>query len=114
MALSFTTRTGEATTTKADALIVPVFDGEPVSTDLHASLGNHLRATLEEAGFTGKRSDLAAFPTFGLLPARLLVLTGLGERATIGGETIRRAYGAAVKWARDQGARSVAAMLPDG
>jgi leucyl aminopeptidase len=110
---TITARVGDALATAVDALIVPVYAGEAVAAELDERFDGHLRVTLSAAGFTGRRKELAAFPTFGRLPARWLVLTGLGERARVDGEALRRAYGAAIKRARDDGARRVAALLPD-
>jgi leucyl aminopeptidase len=114
MAPQITTRTGDATGASADALLVPAYAGEAVPGGLDARFDGQLAPTLEAAGFEGKRGQVAAFATFGRLPARWLVLAGLGARAAADGEAARRAYGAAVKRARDEGARTVAAALPDG
>ena len=111
---SITTNRGDATAANADALVLPVYTGEPVASGLDARFDGHLAPILAAAGFTGKRGEVAAYPTFGALPARWLILTGLGERASAGGETLRRAYGAAIKRARDAGARTVAVAVPAG
>src|SRR4030081_1560224 len=104
MAQSMTTRIGDAATATRDALIVPVYAGEVAASGLDGAFGQQLTPMLDAAGFTGKRGDLLSVPTFGLLPTRSLVLTGLGERGKITGERLRRAYGAAIKRARDEGA----------
>jgi len=113
MAPIFTTRTGDATDASADALIIPVYTGEAVPAALDSRLNGQLAATLASTGFGGKPGDVAAFATLGLLPARWLILAGLGER---GGhdERIRRGYGAAARRASESGATSIAAALPDG
>lgn len=115
MAPTFTAKTGDAAGAQAQALIVPIGAGEAVSTGIAGAFDGQLAGVLEATGFTGKRGDLASFATFGRLPARSLVLTGTGERTEEPGrwgEALRRAYGAAVKRARDEGARTVAAALP--
>ncbi len=112
MALTLSTRTGDATGATADALIVPVHAGEDPAGGLDGRFDGQLAPTLAAAGFAGKRGEATAVPTFGRLPARWLVLAGLGAREGVDGEALRRAYGAAVKRARDGGARTVAAQLP--
>jgi leucyl aminopeptidase len=118
MALRFTTKSGDVLTASADALVLPVYAGAGVPEGLDSSerFGGHLASTLEATGFTGKRGDLAAFPTFGKLGARTLILAGLGDAnpsdPVVRSEAVRNAYGSAVKRARSEGARTVAAALP--
>ncbi len=114
MTLSITTSVGDATTANADALVLPVYLNEAVPEEIDARLNRLLIPTVEAAGFRGTAGDIAAVATFGALPARWLVLTGLGERGAATGETFRRSYGAAVTRARDEGARAVAAVIPEG
>ncbi len=117
MAPTFTTKTGDPTTASADALIVPIGAGASPPDAIGGAFDGQLAGLLEARGFTGKAGDVAAFPTFGKLAARTLVLTGLGERGDESGrwgEALRRAYGAAIKRARDEGAKTVAVATPDG
>jgi leucyl aminopeptidase len=118
MALTITTKSGDALTASADALILPVAAGAGVPGELDGNdrFAGQLAPVLDATGFTGKAGQVAAVPTFGKLPARALVLagTGDGDDPTLRGESLRRAYGAAIKRAQEQGARTVAAMLPDG
>jgi leucyl aminopeptidase len=117
MAVAITTKTGDATKAQADALIVPVGPGAGLPDGITSAFDGQLAGALEANGFSGKRGDLVAYPTFGKLGARTLVLTGLGDHTTEPGrwgESLRRAYGSAIKKARDEGARTVAAILPDG
>jgi len=107
-------RSEDALTATMDALLVALFEGETLPADLAARFDGQLSSLLEAARFRGKRGELAAYATFGRLPARWIVLTGLGERGAPGSDAFRRAFGAAVKRARDEGARSVAALLPEG
>ncbi|MHB8644463.1 MAG: leucyl aminopeptidase [Thermomicrobiales bacterium] len=118
MALSFTTKTGDALAANADALILPVAAGAGVPAGLDGAerFNGQLAPVLDATGFTGKAGQVTAVPTFGKLPARTLVLTGLGDGddPALRGEAFRKAYGAAIKRAREHGARTVAAMLPEG
>ncbi len=116
MAVSITTKTGDATTAQADALIVPVGAGAAIGDSITKAFDGQLAGLLEATGFGGKRGEVVAYPTFGKLGARTLVLTALGERTAEPGrwgEALRRAYGAAVTRARDEGAKHVAVALPE-
>ena len=115
MTPTITVKQGDATTASADALVMPVFAGEGAPAGLDERLDGQLTPTLEAMKFTGKKGELMVAATFGHLPARWLVLTGAGECERVndqGRDALRRAYGAAVKRARDEGARTVAAALP--
>ena len=119
MALTITTQSGDVMTASADALILPVYAGEGAGAlDSGERFSGQLAPVLEATGFTGKAGQVAAVPTFGKLGVRTLVLAGLGGRdgadPKMRGEHLRRAYGAAIKRARDEGARAVVAGLPDG
>ena len=117
MALTFSTQTGDPAGARADALIVPIGAGEAVPAGIVGAFEGHLAGLLEASGFGGKRGEIAAFPSFGRLGARTVVLAGVGERVDEPGrwgEALRRAYGAAIKRARDEGARTVAAAVPAG
>src|SRR4051794_1041833 len=112
MAPRFTTKSGDVLTASADALVLPVYAGAGVPQGLDGGerFGGHLATALEGAGFTGKRGDVAAFPTFGKLGARTLILAGLGEShpsdPVVRSEAIRNAYGSAARRARSEGART--------
>ena len=119
MALTITTQSGDMLAASADALILPIYAGEGVGAlDGAERFNGQLAPVLESSGFTGKAGQVVAVPTFGKLTAHTLVLAGLGARDSddpnLHGESLRKAYGGAVKRARDEGARTVAAMLPDG
>jgi len=100
-----------------DALIVPVRAGadDPLAalgSGLSAETKRHLTALAADTRFLGKRGSTLAMPTLGSLPARRIVLAGLGPDRS--GDAALRAYGAAAQAARDAGARSVVALAPDG
>lgn len=102
----------------ADALIVPVTgDGELAASDgplarLDASFDGELARLAADARFTGQTARVLALPTLGRLPARRLVLVGLGGAAEATPASISRAWGAAALAARDAGAKEVVSALP--
>ena len=103
----------DAVTAKADLLAVPVFAGAelgPGAEEAVAALGVPMAPLLEARGFTGKAGEAAALPTLGRLPATVLVLVGVGERAKVDAEVLRRAAAAVVRQGR--GARKAVTTLP--
>ncbi len=79
MAVVITTKTGDPKTAQADALIVPISPGAGVPDGIAAAFDGQLAGALEANGFSGKRGDVVAYPTFGKLGARTLVLTDLQQ-----------------------------------
>ena len=103
----------DAITAKADLLAVPVFAGTelgPGAEEAVAALGAPVAPLLEARGFTGKAGEVAALPTLGRLPATVLLLVGVGERAKVDAEVLRRAAAAVVRQGR--GARKAVTTLP--
>ena len=103
----------DAVTAKADLLAVPVFAGTelgPGAEEAVAALGAPVAPLLEARGFTGKTGEVAALPTLGRLPATVLLLVGVGERAEVDAEVLRRAAAAVVREGR--GAAKAVTTLP--
>ncbi len=102
----------------ADALILPVVAGawpgdaaSGLASELDARLDGALADLATDARFTGQTARTLIVPTLGRLPARRLVLVGLGE-LPVSGESIRRAWAAAVRAAEDAGAVDLVSALP--
>ncbi|HEV3505835.1 MAG TPA: M17 family peptidase N-terminal domain-containing protein, partial [Actinomycetes bacterium] len=103
----------DAVTAKADLLAVPVFAGTelgPGAEEAVAALGAPVAPLLEAQGFTGKAGEVAALPTLGRLEATVLLLVGVGERAEVDAEVLRRAAAAVVRQGR--GAAKAVTTLP--
>ncbi len=116
MAPTFSTKSGDAAKAKTDALILSLSATTALPKAIDKAFGGQLTELLEARGFNGKAGEVAAFPTFGKLGVRTVVITGTGERSNEPGrwgEGLRRAYGAAIKRARDEGARTVAVATPE-
>ncbi len=109
---------GNPTSVEADALVVPVLaaDGDPllqgVGGFVDAALDGELARLAADARFTGKRGTTLTVPTLGRLPARRIVLAGLGPPEKLDADAVRRAWGAAGLASRDVGATSVVSSLP--
>jgi leucyl aminopeptidase len=96
----------------ADAVVVGVYGDdkklrEPAAR-LNTASGGALSEVLTAEKFQGKVGQVTHLHTNGRLPARRAVVVGLGKRADITGESLRRAAAAGVRRARDLGARAVA------
>jgi leucyl aminopeptidase len=110
---------GNALIEAGDALIVPVATSKDaanltgLAAELDAALDGELGKLAADARFTGNRGATLVVPTLGKIASRRVVLTGLGNGDGLNAETIRRAYGAATVAARDAGATSIDAALPD-
>jgi leucyl aminopeptidase len=107
----------DAVTAKADLLAVPVFAGPelgPGAEEAVAGLGAPVAPLLEARGFTGKAGEVVALPTLGRLPATVLLLVGVGERAKVDAEVLRRAAAAVVRQGRGaaKAVTTIAQALP--
>jgi leucyl aminopeptidase len=111
--LKVTLARADAVAAKADLLAVPVFAGlelGPGAEEAAQRLAAPIVPLLEGRGFTGKVGEAVALPTLGRLPAATLLLVGMGERAKVDLEALRRAAAAVVRQAG--GARRAVATLP--
>lgn len=106
-------------TREADALIVPVASresGRP-SSDLaeriDQAFAGQLSRLAEDERFTGGVASTAVIPTLGHVPARRIVLVGLGAEGNVTEDNVVRAFGEASRAARKVAARRVVAALPD-
>lgn len=108
----------DAVSIETGALVVGIHaspDGPqaaPGAGGLDQALDGRLAATLTAMGFAGKAEEIAKIPTFGALPAPLVVAVGLGDRpeGDYDLETLRRAAGAAARSLA--GTTSAALALP--
>jgi len=104
--------TAHALAAPADLLAVGVFADlgpGPGAEQALGALGTPLRPLLEARGFSGKTGESVALPTLGRLPAATLLLVGLGDRAKVDADVLRRAAGSVVREAR--GARHAVTTL---
>jgi leucyl aminopeptidase len=102
----------EATaSTAADALIVGLHADEkrwpPSLVELDRRAGGQIKAVLDAEKFQAKAGQVTHIHAPALASSRLVV-TGLGPRKDLTAETLRRAAAAALRRARDLGARTVA------
>lgn len=107
---------GQVTSTETDALIL--FYSQPpdlsggLAPSLDAALGGVLADLVAAGDFTGKLEQTTVAYTRGAVPARRIILAGLGKAADVTAESIRRASAAAVKRAQDLGAQTATLTVP--
>jgi leucyl aminopeptidase len=78
----------------ADLLILPFYEGRkltPGGEEVGRALGADLAATLKEHQVIGRPGDSITFPTLGKIPARTLMLLGVGPKSEFGGNAVRKA-----------------------
>lgn len=101
---------GRVDTETTDALVLLFCEGEGLPKEDGASLdrvlGGALRELLQSKEFDGKAGEVVLFHTQGKIPAKRLILVGLGKKRELGLDQIRQAMGQAVKRVRQ--AKSVA------
>src|SRR5215218_5247244 len=119
MNVDVTLEFGRPAEAMVDALILPVGSGSdapawsPLAKELDAALSGELSALAADARFSGKAAATFVVPSLGRIPSRRIIFAGLGSVENLGEATVTRMAGAAVRAARDAGARRIAIALPD-
>lgn len=100
---------------QADTLVVNLFEGVLNPGGATGAVDQALKGAISEliAGgdFSGKAGETAVLYPRGLLPARRVVLAGLGKQASFDLEAVRRASAVALKKAQDLNAKHVASII---
>ena len=76
----------------AELYVAPVFTGRKVPTGSPA-LGKAIDAFMRDADFDGKRGDMLLAPATDAMPARAILLVGVGDQKTFDAPALRRAAG---------------------
>jgi leucyl aminopeptidase len=109
-------RQGRVDTETTEALVLAHCEGEPLSKQdgvtLDKALGGALGGLLHSKEFEGKAGEVLLFHTQGKIPAKRIILVGLGKKKDMGLDQIRQAMGHAVKRVRQAKAGSFVAALP--
>lgn len=99
---------------EADALLLSLHEGESPQGALataDSALGGALTDLINTGDFIGKASQVAVLYSRGALPARRLILIGLGKREALTLDVLRRAVAAGVQKARELKVKRLASML---
>lgn len=99
----------------ADSLIVNLFEG--VTTPAGATgavdkaLGGAISELIAQGDLTGKAGEVAVLYPRGAIPAKRVLVVGLGKQEGLNLEGVRRAAAAAIKKAQDLKAKAVATIV---
>lgn len=110
-------KSGEATTATTDVLVCLEYEQEKTLSKpirpIDQKLGGLLSQLRKTGEFSGKPNNTVLLHIDGKLPAKRVLLVGLGSRETVNLERIRQAMGTAVKRARSIKAKGMACLVPE-
>ena len=96
-----------------DVLIVGMFEKEknPFTKHLDKKLNNEISVAIRKEHFNGEFGEAKAFSTLGKMPARRVLIMGLGKKKDYSLEQLRRASATAIKAGRNGGAKRIVTTL---
>jgi leucyl aminopeptidase len=114
--MQVTVEVARAEAAVAEALVLTHCEGEGLAGQdaalIDRSLGGALSKLLQSKEFEGKANEVLLYHTQGAVPAKRLVLVGLGKKHDVTLEKIRQAMGSASKRVRQAKVGSFAVALP--
>ncbi|MBI5930856.1 MAG: leucyl aminopeptidase [Chloroflexi bacterium] len=99
---------------EADAIIVNLFENselDEVTRAVDIALGGAIQDLIAAGDFTGKLGQITVLYPRGVIPARRVILVGLGDREKFKVDTTRRVAASAIQKARDLKARHVVSVI---
>lgn len=109
-------KAGRVDTEAAEALVLTHCEGEPLAKQdaalIDQALGGAIGELLQSKEFEGKANEVVLVHTQGKVPAKRIILVGLGKKKDIGLDQIRQALGHAVKRVRQAKAGSFTVAFP--
>lgn len=105
---------GSLESSSADAIIVSLFEGAELSSAaqvLDTALNGAISELTSAGDFSGKAGQVALLYTRGSIPAKRVLLVGLGKQETFTVDAARRAAASAILKARDLKVNHVATVL---
>jgi leucyl aminopeptidase len=106
---------GDLTQITCDVLIVNLFEGVTTpggaTGTVNRALGGWISDQITEQQFKGKLNSVLDLPTYGTIPAKRVLVIGLGKQEDFGAEQIRQVAATGIKRAKDLKARTVATLL---
>jgi leucyl aminopeptidase len=116
--MKITVQQGGIQAIEAEAVIVNLFKGvtQPGGATgvVNQALDGAIAELIESGDLTGKLGQTVVLYPRGAIPARRVIVVGLGEAETFDLEAVREAAGAAIKQAQQVGAASVATIIHGG
>jgi leucyl aminopeptidase len=114
--MQVTAQVEQADTASAEVLVLTHCEGEALAKQgaapLDRALGGALSKLVQSKEFEGKANEVLLYHTQDKVPAKRVVLVGLGKKSEVTLETIRQAMGSAAKRVRQAKAGSFAVVLP--
>ena len=113
--MKFEARPGSVVSIATDAVIAGIYEGEDVpggaAGELNAALGGVIAELIKSGELKGKLNELHVLHTLGKIPARVVVLAGMGKRAEWDSHKLRELVGEAVRVLRKHRVKSAALAL---
>ena len=107
---------GRIETEPAEVLVLSHHEGDSAMQEeasiVDRALHGWLRGLLKSGEFEGKQNQTVLFHTQGKIPAKRVLLVGLGKKKDLRTDTVRQAMGTAVKRVSQTGARSFVTPIP--
>ena len=97
---TFQFKTSSPAEADVDVLVLPVFQGPeagPGVREVGAALDADLAGLYRDHGLRGRLGEALTVPTLGKLPAKTVLLVGLGPKAEATTDTLRRGMGRAAR-----------------
>ena len=114
--MQVTAQVEQADTASAEVLVLTHCEGEALAKQgaapLDRALGGSLSKLVQSKEFEGKANEVLLYHTQDKVPAKRVVLVGLGKKSEVTLETIRQAMGSAAKRVRQAKVGSFAVVLP--
>jgi len=111
-------QSGSIQTVDVDALVVNLFEGitEPggATGAVDKALGGAIRGLIAQGDIQGKSDETTVLYPRGAIPARRVIVVGLGPEDEFDLDTVRQASASAARKARDAGARTLASIVHGG
>ncbi len=100
---------------KSDAWILLVLDGRPLDPSpadpVRKRLGRMVAGWIKTTGFQGQLNEVSAFPSWESLPARFVILAGLGSKDQLNIARLQQAVASAARKAKKLKLRQLAVSL---
>ena len=113
--MKFQAKTGDICSIKCDAIIVYFFEETKILSGVTGAvdkvLGNAISDLVQSGELKGKANEMQAVHTLGKLPARLVIIAGLGKKEDFDINVMRNAMGEVVRALRQHSCRSAATIL---
>lgn len=110
-------KSGEATAATTDVLVCLEYEQDKTWSKavqpVDQKLGGQLSTLRKSGEFSGKPNNTVLLHIDGKLPAKRVLLVGIGTRETVTLERIRQAMGTAAKRARTAKAKGIVCVMPD-